>query len=175
LLEREFYRFVKRWDSAEDWFLVLGLVATAVIVFINVILRYFFGIAITWAEEIVRYITIWFTFIGMDVGVRMSKHLGVDFLVVRFGHRGEAIVRAVVDLIGVAFAVSLAYLGGRLTIDVFRFGQVTPALTWPMGIIYLVVPGAAICTALRYAFAFRRHLSAARTTVVEASKRRASD
>lgn len=160
-----FRNCLKCWDSTENWFLVLGLFSMAIITLINVVLRYLFGIAVSWSEEVVRYLMIWVTFIGMDVGVRDSKHLGVDFFVRLCGDRGEMVFRAISDVIGLGFAAAMAYLGVRLTITLFQTQQLSPALQVPMGIFYLVVPIGGVLSAIRYTLVLNEHLKKARRSV----------
>ena len=153
-----FARFVIYWDAVENWFLVLGLGATAIMTLVNVTLRYFFGMAIPWSEEVVRYLIIWISFIGMDIGVRDSKHLGVDYFVKLSGPKREIVLRTIIDIIGGGFALSLAYFGARLTLMLFQRGQLSPALQLPMGLFYLVIPLGGILTAIRYSILLRNRL-----------------
>jgi len=63
-------------------FLVVGmLLAMVVMVFGNVVARYFFNTGIVLSEEMSRYCFIWLTYIGAMVAMRENGHLGMDTLV----------------------------------------------------------------------------------------------
>jgi TRAP-type C4-dicarboxylate transport system permease small subunit len=60
---------------------MLGLMI--VLVFMNVILRYFFNSGITWSEEMARYLFVWIIYIGAIGAMRDNTHLGVDTVIRR--------------------------------------------------------------------------------------------
>ncbi len=60
---------------------VLLLTAMVVMVFGNVLMRYFFNSGILISEEMSRYCFIWLTYIGAMIAMREGGHLGVDTLV----------------------------------------------------------------------------------------------
>ena len=62
--------------------LVCIVLATAlfVIVVAAVVARYGFGQAVSWTEEVPRYLLIWISFLGAAVGVLRREHVGFDVL-----------------------------------------------------------------------------------------------
>ena len=69
--------------------MVVLLAGMAVMVFVNVVLRYGFNTGINFSEEAARYFFVWLTFIGAVITFRENGHLGVETLVRRFGRRGR--------------------------------------------------------------------------------------
>lgn len=144
----------------ENWFTVTAFAATMVVTFLNVVLRYVFKTGLPWAEELVRYLMIAISFLGIDICLREAKHLGMDFVFQFVGPRGNAVLTAIINLIGLAFSLAVAYLGGQLTIKVFRTGQLSAALQVPMWIFYLVMPVGGALAAIRYTLAIWTSLTA---------------
>lgn len=62
--------------------LVCIVLATAlfVIVVAAVVARYVFGQAVSWTEEVPRYLLIWISFLGAAAGVAKREHVGFDIL-----------------------------------------------------------------------------------------------
>lgn len=87
-----FYRFL-------EILLVLMLAAMALMVFVNVVLRYAANSGIDLSEELSRYFFVWITFIGAVVAHREHLHLGVETLVAHLGRRWRLILMAVSNLI----------------------------------------------------------------------------
>ena len=56
----------------------LALGSRAIIIFVQVLLRYFWNYTPDWSEELSRYLIVWTIFIGTAVGVRSNIHIGVD-------------------------------------------------------------------------------------------------
>lgn len=61
--------------------IVCFMVAMVIMVFGNVVLRYFFNSGISVSDEMSRYCFVWLTYIGAMVAMREGGHLGVDTLV----------------------------------------------------------------------------------------------
>lgn len=70
------FRFIEVLMAA-----MLGLMI--VLVFMNVILRYFFNSGITWSEEMARYLFVWIIYIGAIGAMRDNTHLGMDTVIRR--------------------------------------------------------------------------------------------
>lgn len=84
--------------------LLLGMV---VMVFGNVVLRYFFNSGIVVSEELSRFFFVWLTFIGAVVTMREGGHLGLDNIVERLSRRGKLICLAASELLILACCVVL--------------------------------------------------------------------
>ena len=90
----------------EKWFfrgletlLVALLAGMVIMVFGNVMLRWFADSGLTFSEEMSRFFFVWLTFIGAVVVMRENAHLGVDALVRVLGPRGRFICMIISDLI----------------------------------------------------------------------------
>jgi TRAP-type C4-dicarboxylate transport system permease small subunit len=51
-----------------------------IIVVAAVVARYVFGQAVSWTEEVPRYLLIWISFLGAAAGVAKREHVGFDIL-----------------------------------------------------------------------------------------------
>ncbi|MGU3400893.1 TRAP transporter small permease [Brucellaceae bacterium D45D] len=82
-----------------EWLLVILLAGMAIMVFLNVVLRYGFNSGLNISDEMSRYFFVWLTFIGAVVTFREHSHLGVETLVMLFGRRGRIICMILSNLI----------------------------------------------------------------------------
>ncbi|WP_343315843.1 TRAP transporter small permease [Brucella sp. BE17] len=82
-----------------EWLLVILLAGMAIMVFLNVVLRYGFNSGLNISDEMSRYFFVWLTFIGAVVTFREHSHLGVETLVMMFGRRGRVICMTLSNLI----------------------------------------------------------------------------
>jgi TRAP-type C4-dicarboxylate transport system permease small subunit len=69
-----------RVTQVMEFVMAMLLAAMALIVFLNVILRYAFSSGINGTEDIARLLFIWLCFIGAVVVMGQRQHLGVDVL-----------------------------------------------------------------------------------------------
>lgn len=107
----------------------------------GVVTRYVVGEQSRWTEELARFLLIWVSLLGGAAAFGTKGHLGVDALTSRF-HPDTQRAVAIVGHLGVlAFAVAIVLTGGgRLVAESLRLEQVTPALGWKMGHVYLALP-----------------------------------
>ena len=61
-----------------EWFAMTCMVILTVIVFIDVILRYVFKQGFSWTQEVATLMLVWFSLIGMAIGVLEKIHISIE-------------------------------------------------------------------------------------------------
>lgn len=116
------------------------LAGMVVIVFSNVIARYFLNAALAWSDEVSRFMFIWLVFVGAVVAYMKNDHLGLDILIKYLPRKTSQIIVLIADLL-VLFALAVLLKGGiDMTLDSFASGWVSSAVSLPYGYIYMVGP-----------------------------------
>ena len=64
--------------KALEWFAIICMVVLTLIVFMDVILRYIFKQGFSWTQEIATLMLVWFSFIGMAIGVLEKIHISIE-------------------------------------------------------------------------------------------------
>ncbi|MDN5300907.1 MAG: C4-dicarboxylate transporter, DctQ subunit [Thermoanaerobacteraceae bacterium] len=128
-----------------------GVLLITMILFVNTFLRYIFHVSFSWGDELSRYINMWIVFIGVSAGVREGAHIGISAFV-DFCFKGKAknYVSIISDIISIVFCILISYYGYQLTIKQFQMKQMSPALGWPIGIVYASIPFGMIISVIRY-------------------------
>lgn len=134
---KSFCRFIER---AEELFCASAILLTTVVLFANVVLRYGFSASTSWAEELIRYLMIWITFIGGGICVRRGAHIRMDFILTVIPPRYGVMLSRAAYLLAAAFCAFLAWHGIRLMSFTIAHGQTSPALEVPMWVPYLAMP-----------------------------------
>lgn len=134
----------------QEWFIGAGLLVIALILFINVILRYIFGSSIEWAEEFTRYGIVWITFIGTSVCIYKGAHLGIDSLLSLLSQNGARILNSIIIIICVIFSLIFVILSLTITLKAAESGQVSSTIGIPIYFIYGVMPFSGILMTLNY-------------------------
>ena len=122
--------------------MVVILSTMVVLVFGNVLARYVFNSAITWAEEVSRFLFVWLTFVGASFGLQKGLHLGMDMIVSRLKQRARNIVEVVNSVIILIF-LGVWIVGGIHLIQA-NLTFMSPATGFSMGLVYMIGPLAAI-------------------------------
>jgi C4-dicarboxylate transporter DctQ subunit len=147
--------FLKYLRTAEEYVLGLGLMATAIFVCVQVVLRYIFKSALPWAEELDRYIAILLTFMGASLGIEYNTHFNVE-AVIQFIPKWfrKYLDSFVFILCGIFFAL-ICYLTFLNIQKLSRFGSLTPTLRIPMYVPYIPILICCFVASFRY---FRKAL-----------------
>lgn len=114
------------------------LVCMVLIVFANVVARYYLSASLAWSEELARFMLIWLVFLGAILAYAGDEHLGLDILVNQMPRKGRLALAIATDIM-IMFALWLVMVGGyQMTIDSWDWEA--PATNIPFGWTYLVIP-----------------------------------
>jgi TRAP-type transport system small permease protein len=112
-LLQAFDRFIDLITWAVRWFCIVLTIAIFTIVIVSVFFRYGFGQAVSWTEEVPRYLLIWVSFLGAAVCVLKREHVGFDVLF-------NALPKKIRRMLGVTLSLLIFGFGWMM----FRYGIV---------------------------------------------------
>lgn len=130
---------VTKWldEHLEEVFLAVLLVIIAFVSLIQVIIRKVPWIpSLTWAEEFCRFCWIWSVFISLPYTIRMGNMLRVGVLLDLLPNAVRRTVNIIIDGIVMASMAMMAYYSVALVRDIKASGELSPAMLWPMWVIY---------------------------------------
>lgn len=131
---------VKIWGKIEESLTGALLFSATILLFVNVIMRYFFKSSTTWAEEVIRYMMIWITFIGGSLCTRDYLHVGITLLAENSTPKVAKILTALAEIVSGIFSFIIAYYSLENTLLVLKTSQLSSALRMPMWIVYISLP-----------------------------------
>ncbi len=143
---------VKFLNNLEEKFLVLNLLISTLLVFMNVVLRYCFHSSLSWVDEAARYMFIWLIWIGADYTLANRKHLRIDILSSKLTGKARIALEIFVLTLWCGFSAFLGIQGAKLVSVVVKTGQLSTAMQISMGWAYLCIPLAGIFMAIRLVF-----------------------
>lgn len=126
------------FGKAYNVLLITLTVSMFIAVTYNVFMRFVINKSVGWADELSRFLFIWTSFIGAVSAYKKDEHVGLSFMVDKIKSKklqqGIAIIRQllIVMLLGL-----LTWFGYTASTTVMN---VSPALSIPMSLIYLIVP-----------------------------------
>ena len=98
------------------------------------------GVDVSWAQELCIYMFIWMAKFGAAYGVRTGIHVGVDVLVNLLPPASRKPVIMFALLCGAFFTAMIATFGVTFVGEMFKTGQQSNDLEWPMWFIYSAIP-----------------------------------
>jgi TRAP-type C4-dicarboxylate transport system permease small subunit len=112
----------------------------ALFMFYQVLSRYFLHHSLSYSEEIVRYLFIWGTMLGISAAFRQRAHLSINFLPERITLKYQNKLEWIIKLFAVLFFIVLIYHGILSVILQWRTHQTSAALGWPIIWVTLSIP-----------------------------------
>ena len=125
-------------DRLASWMVILLLTIMVVVTTAGVICRYGINSALSWSEELGRYLLVWVSFLGATLATYKRNHIGITLVYDRLPPTVQFWLGALVDIIIVIFMGSILF-GGIETLPLIRM-RTAPTLFIPMSIPYLIMP-----------------------------------
>src|SRR5699024_1324931 len=135
--------------ALEEWVLMISLIFLVLLVFAQVITRYFLNYSLGWSEELAKYILIWVAWISVSYSIRRQEHLRIEFLINRFRSSVQKYIEFIVLILWLFFAFFLAIVGTDVILGMRTSGQTSPSLGLPMWIAYLAIPAGGLLMTIR--------------------------
>jgi TRAP-type C4-dicarboxylate transport system permease small subunit len=124
-------------DTVFRFALFLTLSSMIVLITAQVIFRVFFT-ALSWSEELSRYLLVWSSFIGASVAFKKGAHIAVTFAVELLPGKTQKLVQSLsCILMAIFFGITIWYSIFLFNVQVF---QVSPAMGLKMRYIYMIIP-----------------------------------
>lgn len=93
-----------------------------------------------WTEEFTRFCLTYFLFIGMSIGIREAKHVGVYIFASKLPRKIQPIIIFLLLLIMGTYLFFTVWLGLQLTFKAYAIKMRGSFLPIPMWILYAVMP-----------------------------------
>lgn len=97
--------FLRVLNKIEEAAISILLVATTLLVFLDVVMRFGFSAGFLWSQELTLHMSAWFVLLGASYGLKMGSHIGMDAFVKLFPTTGRKL------LSGLACIIALVYCG----------------------------------------------------------------
>jgi TRAP-type C4-dicarboxylate transport system permease small subunit len=134
-------RIIQWFDEHfEELFIGIFSFLMVVVIAIQVFMRYVMKDSLPWSEEFARYCFIWLVYLGISYGVKKQKHMSVDVLFLALKEKGKSIIQMIGNGLFLVFALFGTIYGYEITLKLLTWGQLSPALSIPIGYVYLAGP-----------------------------------
>ena len=123
----------------EDWTLFITVIVALVALFVSVVLRYGFNYSLAWADELVREVIIYTTFIGCSAAVKNRSMIKIDASV-QLLPKLKMPLTYFSNFVIMIFALMMIYYGVLMVELQYRTQQKTIIMEIPYVILYAILP-----------------------------------
>ena len=139
-----------RLNKVEEYTAASLLIATSLIVFIQVLLRFIFSYSLFWAEEMSLLLIVWFIFLGSSMAVRENAHAGMDAIEKIVPKPIGYVMRLLTCIICVVFCGVITVAGWNNVISIAHVGATSTAMRIPLFVPYASLPVGLLFMTIRY-------------------------
>jgi C4-dicarboxylate transporter DctQ subunit len=144
-------RIIESVSTVSGWLSGIGIYAMVGIVFLDVILRYFWGNPTDVADIISVYSMLFITFVGAALTTKLGKHVSVDLLFERLSPTAKMWVHAVTTCLATVVLAVISWKVIDWIIYTFNTGYVSAGtMEEPMWIPLSAIPIGFILWTLQY-------------------------
>ncbi len=126
-------------DNLENYICRTLLALFVILLFVQILSRNLFGHSISWTEELVTYMFVWFAFFGASYAAKLAAHNRVTFQFKFMPRKLAMALEALADLIWVGFNSYFVYLSITFYLKANLFWK-SQTLGIPMKYLYLILP-----------------------------------
>lgn len=132
------------------------LFSTALVVLtLNVIFRRVSWLpTLDWAEEYMRYCSIWITFLGMSLCAEDDLHVGVDIVYQMSPTKAKKVLKILCMLVSCIFCALFTVACTNYVLLALKNLQRSAVMQMPLWIIYLALPIGALLSTVQYGLKF---------------------
>lgn len=113
----------------------MGILVMGIILFYEVIRRYFFNAPTIWTQEISVYIFMWCMFGGSAYALQKGKHVNIDLLTVRLSEKKQSLMKILTSIAGVLFCSEVSFQAWEMVQKTIKYQKHSPTpLQVPMWI-----------------------------------------
>ena len=132
---------VLKWldENFEEYLMVFLLIAIAVIMMLQIVMRYIFSASLPWPEEAGRYLWIVTTCLSISYCIKKDCALRVDTLLQALPKKLQKILSFFINLVMLLIHGFMFYYSLITLKSIYAVNQVSPALMMPTWILYVGV------------------------------------
>jgi len=136
-------------DNFEECFCIVLMAIMTVFICGQVFTRYVLQVAMSWTEEVSRYLFIWTVYVGISYGVKKNRHICIDVVYNLLPEKYASYFAYIGDILFLGFALFIMTQGYDVFLRIVASGQTSPACEIPMWIVYGALPFGMALSAFR--------------------------
>lgn len=125
----------------------------------NAIGRYAFGKSLFFSEELNQFLIVAITFIGFAYAVRKGRNIRMTALYDSLGYRAKKCLSTLIAITTGLLMFYLSYKAYLYVMEIKDLNRLSPALQFPVYMVYAIIPLGLAMAGLQYIIAFFMNLT----------------
>jgi len=155
----------KGTETVEKTIIIAGIILMMLNSTANAIGRYAFDQSLFFSEELNQFLIVAITFVGFAHAVRKGRNIRMTAVYDMLPTRARKAVMTTITLTTGLLFLYLAYKSVFYVLDIKSVNRLSPALQFPVWIIYAVIPVGLFMSSLQFLTAFAANLTRSGTWI----------
>ncbi|AAZ25116.1 MULTISPECIES: TRAP transporter small permease [Colwellia] len=153
-MKKIFITISKTTELIEQYIVCYSILLMMVNSTANAIGRYAFGKSLFFAEELNQFLIVTITFVGFAYAVRKGRNIRMTAVYDSLGYYAKKVITTLISITTGLLMFYLAYKAIFYVIELKDLNRLSPALQFPVYIIYSIIPLGLGIAGLQYLIAF---------------------
>lgn len=153
-LQKRILQLDKTLTLIENTVSIISFTAMCILVIVGVASRFIFHIPFMWLEEASRYFMVAGVYVGVSMGIREKAHLGLTVIIDSLPMNWRKVITMSLNAITVLLCLYFAFYSVSFMQQVHSNGQSSPALRFPMWVVYIPISVGFLFGAIRSMMCF---------------------
>lgn len=128
------------YDNLEEYACAALVGVMILCLILQVFMRFVFGSALAWSEELSRFSFLWNVYVGAALAAKRGAHVRITAQFMKLGTRGRLFFRVVCDAIWLGFNIFLVVQSIEVIRDGLDFPETSPTLGIVKAWVEMIIP-----------------------------------
>lgn len=139
-MKKIYFSVMEKIGKAIKFAVAAVLVLMALLMFIEVLRRYFWNQQFAWSEELIRYMAMWVAFLGGAVAYKEKSLVCFDLLSGKLAKKKKVLLSLLSNTIVLVFLSFICYLGFKNISSPSTYMQISVGMKVSMAFPYAAIP-----------------------------------
>jgi TRAP-type C4-dicarboxylate transport system permease small subunit len=128
------------YDNLEEYACAALVGVMILCLILQVFMRFVFGSALAWSEELSRFSFLWSVYVGAALAAKRGAHVRITAQFMKLGTRGRLFFRVACDAIWLGFNIFLVVQSIEVIRDGLDFPETSPTLGIVKAWVEMIIP-----------------------------------
>lgn len=133
-------RMLRLLERSVEWLSYGTLACLIAVSFIQIVCRYIFNSALSWPEEVGRYLFVAVAFLGAALTMRRGGHLRVDILLTYASPQVKRALNTLTYACSAAYCSVCTWISLEMVFEIKDMGQTATSIDLPVYLTWIPIP-----------------------------------
>lgn len=130
----------KEKKEFEYYVITFAMIFLLIMGILQILFRFIINFSLSWTEELSRYFFVLMVYTGASLAIKRKRHVTVELVECYIKGKVKEYIFIFNDFIMFTLLVLIGRAGWKIVVSTYEIGQLSPAISLPMYLIYAIIP-----------------------------------